>query len=128
MANDAIRYTALVADDNYYNRDLCKIALDHVGYDVLEAGDGEAALTMLHEMSCDLLILDLVMPRVDGLAVLREIRSNAHFDALPIIVLTANSHMTGDVMALGTDYVLYKPIDVTVFAQLAERLKHKFSH
>ena len=128
MSDDAIRFTALVADDNYYNRDLCKVALDHVGYDVIEAEDGEAALTMLHEQSCDLLILDLAMPRVDGLAVLREIRGNTYYDALPIIVLTANPHMTGEVTALGTDYVLYKPIDIAVFAQLAERLKRKFSH
>ena len=105
MAEDAIRYTALVVDDNYYNRDLCKMALDHVGYDVLEAGDGEVALTLLHEMPCDLLVLDLAMPLVDGLTVLREIRSDASYDMLPIVVLTANHHMTGDVMALGTDYL-----------------------
>jgi DNA-binding NtrC family response regulator len=97
--------TALVVDDNFYNRDLCTLALSHVGYQVVEACDGMEALHLLASQTFNLLVLDLSMPVLSG-----------------IIVLTANPHMiTGDVQRRA-DFIMNKPIDIQLFAQLVERL------
>ena len=110
---------ALVADDNYYNRDLCRLALEHAGYSVEEAKTGKQAVAILRETQFDLLILDLAMPELNGIEVLREIERP---DSMSIIVMTANPHMaTHDVMD-GADFLMCKPIDINEFTALVSRL------
>ncbi len=121
--NDQIIATALVVDDNFFNRDLCRMALEHVGYEVLEEEDGRKALSTLAHRSFDLLVLDLAMPDVDGLTVIREIYNQPQHKSMCIMVITAHSHMTSNIIEMGADYVLYKPFDIESFAQLAQRLK-----
>ena len=122
MMNQVSTKTALVIDDNYYNRDLAALALRHVGYDVSQAVDGVEALKILETERFDLIVLDLAMPEVDGHGVLNQLQECGITNYTFVIVMTANPHMaTGEVEAIA-DYVMYKPIDVTEFAHFAKRM------
>ncbi len=112
--------TALVVDDNYYNRDLSRLALEHVGYEVTEAENGALAVSMLEESTFDLLVLDLAMPELNGVEVLREIKNR--YSPMSIIVMTANPHMVIEEVEANVDLVMYKPIDITGFVKLVDRL------
>jgi CheY-like chemotaxis protein len=115
---------ALVADDNFYNRDLCKLALEHVGYDVTEAETGLEAVNILENQSFDLLILDLAMPGLSGLGVLREISRD---QGMSIIVMTANPHMATEEVEKSIDFLMCKPIDINEFTSLLRRLSQSRS-
>jgi CheY-like chemotaxis protein len=112
--------TALVVDDNFYNRDLSRLALEHVGYQVTEAENGAVAVDMLEKDSFDLMVLDLAMPELSGLDVLREIKNR--YAPMSIIVMTANPHMVIEDVEAHVDLVMYKPIDITGFVKLVDRL------
>lgn len=114
---------ALVVDDNYFNRDLCKLALDHAGFDSTEAENGVEALARLQHEEFDVLILDLAMPEMDGITLLNELKRRSIHANVCTIVITANSHMATEDVELGADYVLYKPIDIQFFTQLLQRMK-----
>ncbi len=67
--------TALVGDDNFYNRDLCRLALEFAGYQVIEAANGIEILDILASQPVELLILDLAMPEMDGIGVIKALRN-----------------------------------------------------
>jgi CheY-like chemotaxis protein len=119
---DTITPTALIVDDNYFNRDLCALALEHVGYEVAHAENGLEAMHTLENRRFDLLILDLAMPELDGMGVMRQIRDRNMHGKMSIIVMTANPHMATDELDMNADFVVYKPIDVNEFSRLAERI------
>lgn len=112
---------ALVVDDNYYNRDLARLALENAGFDVAEAEDGVYALQQLESKKYDLLILDLAMPRLDGLGVITQLRHNMTHKNMKIVVVTAHSHLA-EVIEREADFVMYKPIDINVFVTFLKRL------
>lgn len=113
--------SALVVDDNFYNRDLCRLALEHVGFTVTEVENGALAVKRLEIETFDLMVLDLAMPELNGVEVLREIKDR--YSPMPIIVMTANPHMVVEEVASTVDLVMYKPIDITGFVQLVTRLR-----
>lgn len=117
--------TALIVDDNYFNRDLCILALEYVGYKVSEAQNGLEAVKILENQTFDLLILDLEMPELDGVGVIRKISDKAAHEAMSVIVMTANHHMATEEVDSNVDFVIYKPIDVKEFAHLVERIGKK---
>jgi len=120
--------SALVCDDNFYNRDVCSLALQHVGYEVVEAENGREAINLLAQRQFDLLVLDLAMPEVDGIDVLRSINAQPGHRNLCVMVMTAHSHMAVHEDIEGrADYIIYKPIDVVDFSRLLERLKRSRS-
>ena len=114
--------TALVVDDNYFNRDLFKLALEHVGYTVLEAENGLIALNLLKEHIFDLLVVDLAMPELDGASLVRQIRKEERHKRMIIVVVTANHHLATHNVDLDADYFMYKPIDIAEFAPFTQRL------
>ncbi|MDH7487691.1 MAG: response regulator [Anaerolineae bacterium] len=79
----------LVVDDDPDIRIMLSTVLQAEGYGVITAKDGVECLELVREMRPDLLILDLLMPRKDGFAVVRELREDAEYAALPILILTA---------------------------------------
>jgi CheY-like chemotaxis protein len=85
----------LVADDNAAGRELVRTVLERCGYEIAEAADGLEALRAARELRPDLIILDLNMPRMDGFGVIRELRRDPEFAAIPVLALTANT-MQGD--------------------------------
>jgi CheY-like chemotaxis protein len=117
--------TALIVDDNYFNRDLCSLALQFVGYNVTEATNGQEAVQILNQNSFDLLILDLAMPEINGVGVIRQISNQPRHRHMSIVVMTANPHMATDEVSTTADFVMHKPIAVEEFAQLARRLAQR---
>jgi|SRR5579863_1053945 len=111
MSETRRKYVILIADDRPSSRELLRVILERAGYDVLEAEDGEAALQQIHLREPDLVLLDLQMPKLDGLAVLQAVRSDPRFGQLPIIALTASA-MRGDrerILEAGFTGYLAKP-------------------
>ncbi|HJD48390.1 MAG TPA: response regulator transcription factor [Candidatus Mediterraneibacter norfolkensis] len=100
----------LIADDEKEILSLLRLYLENAGYQVSEASDGETAYTLIQTGGIDLAILDVMMPKLDGYALIRRIRE--HSD-LPIIVLSARSETTDKIMGLGlgADDYIAKPFD-----------------
>ncbi len=115
------RMRILVADDDDQMRKLVRMILKRDGFEIEEAKDGLDALDMLERHQFDLLILDMDMPRLDGLGVLEELRARVMTSSLPVIVLTARVG-DGEVRALdlGAQDYLNKPVQP---ASLAARVK-----
>jgi DNA-binding response OmpR family regulator len=110
----------LVAEDQADIRDLIALNLRHAGYAVTPVADGRAALDSQSARAADLLILDLMMPGLDGLEVCKALRANG--SATPILMLTAKSTELDRVLGLelGADDYLTKPFSM---AELLARVK-----
>ena len=102
----------LVVDDDPAIRSSLELALDLEGYQVAVAADGAEALTTMRDDRPDVLVLDLMMPGVDGLTVCRVLR--AEKDRMPILMLTARTDTSDRVEGLdaGADDYLPKPFDL----------------
>jgi adenylate cyclase len=118
----------LVVDDNEMNRDMLSRRLSGRGYTVTIAGEGEAALRMLGAQRFDAVLLDVMMPGITGIEVLRRIRSSSSESDLPVIMVTARDAAEDVVEALrlgANDYVT-KPLDFpVVLARLRTQLTLK---
>jgi DNA-binding response OmpR family regulator len=88
-ATEGNRPVVLVADDDDDIRDLVAFRLDRAGYEVLRAGDGQEALDLAKEHRPDLAVLDVMMPKLTGYDVTRELRADAATSRIPVILLTA---------------------------------------
>ena len=115
-----MRQTILLAEDQADIRDLIALNLRNAGYEVSAVGDGSAALAHQTEAPADLLILDLMMPGLDGLEVCKALR--ARQSSAPILMLTARSTELDRVLGLelGADDYLTKPFSL---AELMARVK-----
>ena len=102
----------LVVDDNQANVEILRARLQANGYDVITAEDGEEALTATREQLPDLILLDIMMPKVDGIEVCRQLRADESLPYIPIIMVTAKSDSKDVVAALdaGGDEYLTKPV------------------
>ena len=108
--------TLLVVDDNEMNRDMLSRRLTRQGYDVTVAENGQNALNKLLERKYDLVLLDIEMPGIDGIAVLKLIRTTYAMTDLPVIMVTARGEPADIVGALelgANDYIM-KPLDLVV--------------
>jgi two-component system chemotaxis sensor kinase CheA len=83
------KHTILVVDDSITTRSLEKNILEAAGYDVAIASDGQEALEVLNKVTCDVAVVDLQMPRMDGYELTRRLRASAAHRDLPIIVVTS---------------------------------------
>jgi len=123
-----IQHLALVVDDNPYNRDLSALSLRYIGFEVVEAETGVQALEMLKKKKISLMVLDLAMPEMDGVTVLRKIRGLEAYIGMHIVVMTANPHMITEDVSDQADLVIQKPIDVMEFSRFLRRLMDAPSH
>jgi adenylate cyclase len=112
----------LIVDDNETNRDILRTRLGRHGYELMEAADGEEAMAAARQHHPDLILLDVMMPKVDGVEACRQLKADAALPFMPIILVTAKAD-TKDVVAgleAGADEYLTKPVDQ---AALAARVK-----
>ncbi|HEY1749335.1 MAG TPA: response regulator [Xanthobacteraceae bacterium] len=112
----------LIVDDNETNRDILRTRLGPQGYELIEAADGEAAIAAAREHLPDLILLDVMMPKIDGIEVCKRIKADPELPFIAIILVTAKAD-TKDVVAgleAGADEYLTKPLDQ---AALVARVK-----
>lgn len=102
----------LVADDNEDCRMALTAILESLGYTVHEADDGEAAVTVARRESPDLILMDLMMPGVDGLEATRRIRSSSALDDVCIVAVTAMEGARQASLSAGCDDCILKPVDL----------------
>lgn len=103
--------TLLVVDDDEPTVNLLTHVFEQVGYHVLTAPDATTALRLLHKEHCDLVVLDIEMPEVDGLALCRLMRAQAEMRQIPIIILSANDddERKAEAFVSGANDYLIKP-------------------
>src|ERR1043165_5432953 len=111
----------LIVDDHEDNVELLRARLEAWGYTAESAGDGEEALAKVQANPPDLILLDVMMPKIDGIEVARRVKSNEALPFIPIIMQTALDATENKVEGLnaGADDYITKPID---FAELKARL------
>lgn len=116
----------LIVDDSVENRQLILRTLGKAGYEIFEAGDGKEGLTRAGELLPDLILLDIVMPELDGYQVCEALKKDPRTTDIPIIFLSANTDTKDKIRGLelgGVDYIA-KPFDRSeVLARVQTQLK-----
>jgi len=117
----------LIAEDNAVNRELLRELLEVRGHTVVEACDGQEALRMIEQTRPDLLLLDIGMPLLDGMGVIRNVRESSRFASLPVVAVTAYA-MQGDrekILSAKFDGYLSKPVNARALGEELDRLLSK---
>ncbi|REL39160.1 DNA-binding response regulator [Rhodohalobacter sp. SW132] len=122
-------HTILVVDDEQDLLDLIEYNLKKEGFRVLKAENGLEALNTAREQNPDLLLLDIMMPKMDGLEVCEKMRSDAELRHIPIIFLTARGDEKTEVegLDLGADDYVTKPISTTKLISRIRAVLRRFS-
>ena len=121
----------LIVDDNPTNVKVLRTRLAADGYDVVTAADGEEGLAAARQLAPDLILLDVMMPKLDGLEVCRRLRADAAFPFTPIIMVTAMADSKDVIAGLeaGGDEYLTKPVDhAALVARVRSMLRIKRLH
>lgn len=123
--------TILAVDDNADNRELLTRYLERSGHSALVASSGQEALEMLEAQSVDVVLLDLIMPGMDGGEVLERIKDNVTLRSIPVIVISGRQDMEGIIQCIeaGADDYLFKPFNpVLLQARIKAGLERKRWH
>jgi len=118
----------LVVDDDEHNRDLLCRRLERKGYVASAAASGQEALALMQQQAFDLVLLDIMMPELDGTAVLKMIRKTFTATQLPVIMVSAKDESEDIVgaLSLGANDYVTKPVDFpVVFARIHAQLSRK---
>jgi adenylate cyclase len=121
----------LIVDDNEANRDILSTRLESQGYELLQAADGEEALAAARAHLPDLILLDVMMPKLDGVEVCRRLKGDSSLPYMPIILITAKADSKDVVAGLeaGGDEYLTKPVDqMALVARIKSVLRLKALH
>jgi adenylate cyclase len=121
----------LVVDDDPTNVELLRVRLSAQGYEVVTAVDGEEALERARELEPDLVLLDVMMPKLDGISVLKELKADGTLGFIPIILLTAEAEARDIINGLeaGADDYLTKPFEhAALVARVRSLLRIKELH
>lgn len=121
----------LIVDDQPFNVDILKSRLASQGYQILTAMDGEQALQAARAELPDLILLDIMMPKIDGIEVCRRLKNDDSLPFMPIIMVTAKAESKDIVSGLeaGADEYLSKPVDQTALvARVKSMLRIKALH
>lgn len=124
MKRKAKPATVLLVEDTEDNRFMMKRLLEMAGYEVVEAMNGEEAVKLAKAESPQLILMDLSLPLIDGLAATRLIRKLPHLQATPIIAVSAHdsSDFQSEAMEAGCNSYVTKPIDFNELEQLIQQL------
>lgn len=104
----------LIVDDEADLRTVLRFGLEAEGFDVIEAGDGEEGLRRAHELLPDLMVLDLMLPKMDGYKVCRTLKFDERFRGMPVVILSARSGEQDRQLAhtMGADAFVTKPYEM----------------
>jgi two-component system cell cycle response regulator DivK len=120
MANEVI----LIIEDNEKNRKLCRDVLRAKGYQTIESETAEEGLKLALEKSPALILMDIQLPGMDGIAALKQLRADAKTKSIPVIAITASAmtHNRQTLLAEGFDGYQTKPIGLRDFLGEVERV------
>ena len=121
----------LVVDDVPDNVEMLQMRLESQGYEVVTAGDGEEALAKTRELLPDLVLLDVMMPKMDGIETVKQIKADASLPFIPVILVTARADAKDVIAGLesGGDDYLTKPVDhAALSARVRAMLRIKTLH
>ena len=125
MAPQTKRVVLVIEDDEPLRRMIARF-LGVAGYDIRETADGVAGLAMAREQRPDLVLLDLMMPGLDGWQVLQRLKGDAETAGRPVIVLTASvgALLSERALRLGATRYLVKPLDTRILVEAVDQLLH----
>ncbi|WP_205022349.1 response regulator [Streptomyces sp. HB132] len=115
----------LVVDDNKVIRQLIRVNLELEGFEVVTAADGVECLDLVHEVCPDVITLDVVMPRLDGIQTAARLRADPRTGHLPVAVI---SSCTPHEVAAGVDAFLAKPFEPSEMVRMVRRLACRRDH
>jgi adenylate cyclase len=121
----------LVVDDVPDNVEILQMRLESQGYEVITAGDGEAALAVVQDKLPDLVLLDIMMPKLDGIATVKQLKADPALPFIPVILVTARADAKDVIAGLeaGGDDYLTKPVDqAALMARVRAMLRIKALH
>ena len=113
----------LIVEDNPMNMELIMDLLEFYGYNVTEAEDGIKALECLAEKKFDIILLDMQLPKMDGLEVLEQIKKNPETADIPVIAVTAHAMKGSEehFIEMGCVDYISKPIDIHRFRAMIDK-------
>ncbi|MEU2229508.1 response regulator [Streptomyces vietnamensis] len=115
----------LVVDDNKVIRQLIRVNLELEGFEVVTAADGAECLDVVHQVCPDVVTLDVVMPRLDGIKTAERLRSDPRTSHLPVAIISAcGEHEVGGVSS-GVDAFLAKPFEPSDLVRVVRQLMHR---
>ncbi|MGW1882929.1 response regulator [Streptomyces sp. NPDC001970] len=116
----------LVVDDNRVIRQLIRVNLELEGFEVVTAADGAECLDVVHEVGPDVITLDVVMPRLDGLRTAARLRADPRTRSVPVAIISACTQYEVETgLAAGVDAFLAKPFEPAELVRLVRRLTHR---
>jgi len=123
MSQEKSNRTIMVVEDYDDTRMLLKQALEMLGYSVLEASNGQEAVDIADRERPDLILMDLDLPILDGIAATQRIRQQEHMESVPIVAVTAYplSYSRVKAFAKGCNEYMPKPIDMSELARVVNR-------
>jgi DNA-binding response OmpR family regulator len=115
----------LVIDDETDVLLLCRVNLEHAGHEVVVTTSGEAGVQLARSERPDIIVLDLMMPRMDGFDVLQELADDPTTSSVPVLILTARARMTDEVRGwkAGADGYLTKPFTPATLTEDVARIE-----
>lgn len=116
--------TVMLIDDSPTVRQIMKFALEHAGFDTVEAGDGQQALEILDGRRLSAVVCDIAMPKLDGLSFLKEMRARRDYRFTPVIMLTTEgrAHRKQEAKEIGAQAWATKPCPPSELVDIIKRL------
>ncbi|MDY6806395.1 MAG: response regulator [Cyanobacteriota bacterium] len=116
--------TVLIVDDLASERQMIGSVMLEAGFEIIKASDGCEAVKLSEEKKLDLVVLDIVMPKMNGFEVVRELRSNPKTEKVPVILCSQKNTEIDRVwgMEQGADAYLIKPFEAKQLIDIAQRL------
>ncbi|WP_434596648.1 response regulator [Streptomyces sp. A5-4] len=116
----------LVVDDNKVIRQLIRVNLELEGFEVVTAADGAECLDIVHQVCPDVITLDVVMPRLDGLRTAARLRDDPRTSHLPVAIISAcTQYEVESGLAAGVEAFLSKPFEPADLVRLVRQLAHR---
>ena len=121
---DSQHKTVLIVEDSEDARYFMRLELEQLGYRIVEADNGEKAVEVAERERPDIILMDLSLPIMDGIAATEKIRTCDGFQAVPVIAVTAHQEtdFRADAKAAGFNAYVTKPIDMPWLSELIEGL------
>jgi DNA-binding response OmpR family regulator len=111
-----MKYRILVIEDDPHIAKILQVTLEHEGFEVLVAGDGQEGLKVAREEKPDLMLVDLMLPKIDGFKVCRLLKFDRKYKDIPVIILSARSEASDRELGrqVGAEFFMAKPFEPEV--------------